>query len=142
MENNFQKAYTEVLVILNHMSKEDINKIPQNVINGFELNKDKNHHFEINSEKPLEEQDILEETKDILSVLFRDYWASQEQKNKILAKENHDRMISEEEKRKKFDVNDLFKTNDTHSDNTEEIITIKEKWYDKFIKFFKRIFRK
>ena len=142
MENNFQKAYTEVLVILNHMSKEDINKIPQNVINGFELNKDKNHHFEINSEKPLEEQDILEETKDILSVLFRDYWASQEQKNKILAKENHDRMISEEEKRKKFDVNDLFKTNNTHSDNTEEIITIKEKWYDNFIEFFKRIFRK
>ena len=142
MENNFQKAYTEVLVILNHVSKEDINKIPQNVINGFELNKDKNHHFEIDFEMPLEEQDILEETKDILSVLFRDYWASQEQKNKILAKENHDRMISEEEKRKKFDVNDLFKTNDTHSDNTEEIITIKENWYDKFIEFFKRIFRK
>lgn len=142
MENNFQKAYAEVLVIFNYMPKEDINKIPQNVINGFELNKDKNHHFEINSEKPLEEQDMLEETKDILSVLFRDYWASQEQKNKILAKENHDRMISEEEKRKKFDVNDLFKTNDTHSDNTEEIITIKEKWYDKFIEFFKRIFRK
>ena len=142
MENNFQKAYTEVLVILKHMPKEDVNKIPQNIINGFELNQDKNHHFELDFNKKIEEQDLLEESKDILSVLFRDYWATAEQKNKILAKENHDRIIVEKEKMQKYATVDLFKNTNTQINKPEELIVIKAKWYDKFIEFYKRIFKK
>ena len=49
---------------------------------------------------------LLDETKAILAVIFRDYWATNYQRKKIIEKENHDK---QKDKNEKFDFDNLFK---------------------------------
>lgn len=116
MENNFHKAYKEILELLKYMPKEDVEKIPKEMIYTFKVKMDKEHQFEIDTKKPLEEQNFLEETKDILANIFRDYWATPKQREKILAREKIEKQQLEEEKRKKYNPDNIFKNTYTNPD--------------------------
>ena len=83
--DNYPKAYKEVLTILENIPEEDFKKIPENMIEVFKLNQDKNYDYEIDINKPFEEQEMLDETKAIFANIFRDYWATPEQREKIQA---------------------------------------------------------
>ena len=48
------------------------------------------YNFEIDINKSFEEQVLLEKTKIVLAILFRDYWATEIQREKIKQKENYD----------------------------------------------------
>lgn len=110
MENNFHKAYKEILELLKYMPKEDVEKIPKEMIYTFKIKMDTEHKFEIDTKKPLEKQDFMEETKDILANMFRDYWATPKQREKILEKERIEKQRLEEEKRKKYNPDNIFNT--------------------------------
>lgn len=91
MEDNYPKAYKEVIEILNYMPQASINKIPQTMIDVFNTKMDVNYDFKVNINKSFEEQELLDETKAILANIFRDYWATPYQKERIEAKERIDR---------------------------------------------------
>lgn len=110
MENNFHKAYKEIIELLKYMPKEKVEKIPENMLYTFKTKMDTKHQFEIDPKKPLEKQDFLKETKDILSNLYRDYWATPEQREKILAKEKIEKQKVEEEKRRKDNLRNIYST--------------------------------
>ena len=55
-------AYSEVLEILKHVSKEELEKIPIKMLKTFKLNASKDHAFNYDPSKTLEEK---EETKTI-----------------------------------------------------------------------------
>ena len=76
MENVYPKAYKEVCEILKYMPKESVEKIPLEMRLLFERKLDIEYDFEIDEDKPFEEQQLLLETKAILANLYRDYWAS------------------------------------------------------------------
>lgn len=146
MENNYPKAYKEVVEILKYVPKESVNKIPQNMMDTFNAKMDNSYNFSIDINKSFEEQELLEETKAILANIFRDYWATPYQKERIQAKERYDREKIEEEKRAKYN-SDIFKTkeNKVEEDNTNSnnlpIEVKKERFYEKIINFFKRFFK-
>lgn len=87
MEDKYSKAYKQVIEILKYVPQESVDKIPQEMINTFKINMDNEYNFKIDINKSFEEQDVLEETKAILANIFRDYWATSEQKQRILEKE-------------------------------------------------------
>lgn len=149
MEDNYPKAYKEVIEILNYVPKESIDKIPETMLEVFQTKMDKNWDFKVDINKSFEEQDLLDETKAIFANIFRDYWATPYQKERIEAKEKYDRQKIEEEKEEKYNPNDLFKKKkietDEESEKTEEISNLpievkKEKFYEKIINFLKKIF--
>lgn len=149
MEDNYPKAYKEVIEILNYVPQESINKIPQTMLDTFEAKMDKKYDFKIDINKSFEEQDLLDETKAILANIFRDYWATPYQKERIKAKERYDRKKIEEEKKAKYNHNDIFnnKKKETVQEKIVEsninnlpIEVKKVKFYEKIITFFKRIF--
>ncbi|MBQ7264548.1 MAG: hypothetical protein IJS61_00445 [Firmicutes bacterium] len=74
------QAYTEVLEVLKHTRKEDYDKIPKEILKVFEENRDKTYDFHIDVEKELEEQNLLKETYAIIGFLYRDYWATPEER--------------------------------------------------------------
>lgn len=121
MGNNYPKAYKEVVEILKYVPKGSVKKIPQTMIDTFNSKMDKTYNFSIDINKSFEKQELLEETKAILANIFRDYWATPYQKERILAKERYDREKIEEEKRVKYN-SDIFKTQKTinkmEKDNT------------------------
>ena len=64
MEDNYPKAYKEVIEILNYVPKESIDKIPQTMLDTFKTKMDKEYDFTVDVNKSFEEQDILEEIRD------------------------------------------------------------------------------
>ena len=95
----YANAYSEVLEILKYISKEDYEKIPNSKIELFETNHNKEYIFKYNPNKTLDEQNVSKTAKAIIAILFRDYWATELQKEKIIAKQNYDRMQLEEKKK-------------------------------------------
>ena len=73
MSNNYHKAYVEVLEILKYIPKEEFNKIPKDMIQTFTEKADNSYQYHIDKTIPFEKQVLLDETKSILAILFRDY---------------------------------------------------------------------
>lgn len=147
----YANAYTEVLEILSKMSKNDYNKIPRDMIQVFEIYSNKEYAFEYDFKKDFDQQGISKRAKLILAILFRDYWANDNQREKIIAKQNYDRQKLEEEKRKIYNTN-VFKNkeNNIETDGIENIseqvnliqYEHKESIIKKIINKLKSIFRK
>lgn len=109
MDDNYSKAYKEVIEILKYVPEESVNKIPKEMRDMFEEEQAKDYNFQIDIEKSFEEQELLEETKAILANIFRDYWATDYQKQRIIEKEEKDREEWEKLKREKYNPDDIFK---------------------------------
>ncbi len=147
MEDNYPKAYKEVMEILNFVPKESVDKIPQTMLDTFNVKMDKEYVFIVDINKSFEEQNLLEETKAIFANIFRDYWATPYQKERIEAKEKYDRQKIEEEKKAKYNPDDIFnkrnkvdveeKIEETNTNNLPIEIK-KEKFYEKLVKFIKK----
>ena len=140
----YKIAYNEVLEILKHISKEEYNKIPQNIIKTFKLNASSENNFRYNPNKTLQEQNVSETTRTIIAILFRDYWATNEQKEKIISVQNKER-----EKIEKYNTDAIFKTKNTGAneqnsliEETRMIVVNEEKWYKKLISLIKGLFNK
>lgn len=146
----YANAYSEVLEILKYISKEDYEKIPNSKIELFETNYNKDYIFKYNPNKTLDEQNVSKTAKAIIAILFRDYWATEIQKEKIISKQNYDRMKLEEERKARYNSNNLFKNNEKRiiMDNTEKeeelalIETSDIKWYKKVWRFLTEFLKK
>lgn len=123
MKENYPKAYKEVLEILKFIPQEDVNKIPEDLIKTFEYKKDNDYNFVICENDDFGNLNILDETKAIFANIFRDYWATPSQREKIIAKQNYDKKELEEEKNKKYNPDECFKYNvDKNAKEKEEIV--------------------
>lgn len=151
MEDNYPKAYKEVIEILKYVPNESVEKIPETMIDTFKAKMDKNYDFQVDIDKSFEEQNLLDETKAIFANIFRDYWATPYQKEKIEAKEKYDRQKAEEEKREQYNPDEIFKnkkenvereeyTQDEENSNNLPVEIKKEKFFSKLISFIKRLF--
>lgn len=131
------QAYSEVYYLISEMSEELRQKIPLNIINAIKEKMDKNYQFNIENDD-IEDLVLLEDTEKVLSVLYTDYIATEEEKAII---KNKERVL--EEKRKadisKVEVKEiLFATNEKN--NKEEKALVKkedEKWYTKFFNWLR-----
>lgn len=145
MDIEYANAYSEVVEILKHISEEDYNKIPKDKLEFYKTNANKNYVFTYNPSKKLSEQNVSKIAKGIIALLFRDYWATEAQREKIIAKQNYDRQKLEEEKREKYNVNVFKDIEEKTIEYKEEkelaVIPYKESVFKKFINFVKRIFR-
>ena len=149
MEDKYPKAYKEVIEILNYVPQESLNKIPQTMLDTFKVKMDKKYDFKIDINKSFEDQDLLDETKAILANIFRDYWATPYQRERIESKEKYDRQKNEEEKKAKYN-SDIFNRRNVENAYSKEqqeqetnnlpIEVKKERFYQKIIKFLQKIF--
>ncbi len=144
--DNYACAYKEVIEILKYTKREDVNKIPLIRILKMKYNMNTNHKFEIDVTKPLEEQTVLPETKAILVNLYKRYWATNYEKERIEAKEKYDKEMMEQAKKEKYNPNNIFKNNNLNVQKDIKktaIINVKEeKWYKKVFEFFRKMFKK
>ena len=137
--SNLKKAFSEVDMILDLIDSEMKNKVSANFIKFIKEEKDNNYKPNINPELPLEEQNILPETIDILALLKLNYWCNEEEKKELLKVLNKNEQQFQKEAKEKYDIDELFKTN-----KTKEIINLPEKgesenFIKKLIKFIKNI---
>lgn len=149
MINTYAKAYTEVLEILKYFSEEEYSKIPKEKIDFYKNNMDRNYNYNINPNIDLSQQYISKEANAILISLFRDYFATENQKKTLNNLLNQNQNKLENIKREKYNSNDIFKNNYNGiiegKDNIQEksLVNVSNiKWYEKIWKIFKDFFRK
>lgn len=146
INNTYARAYTEVLEILKHFPEEEYKKIPVEKINFYKNNMDKNYKFTIDPEIDLANQNISKEANAIIVTLFRDYYATEEQKVKINEILDLNQEKEELEKRKKYHPNDIFKNNEQlhknseFSDTSTQLVEYQEPFFIRLKKFiFKNV---
>ena len=143
VKENYACAYKEVIELLKYFSLEDVKKIPEDLLKVFLVNMDKDYKFTVDEEKTFEEQTLLEETKVIFAIIFRDYWATDYQRQRILAKEENDRRKMEEAKAKKYNTENLFKKKEITMPAENLPVKLEEKSIlSKIIDKIKNIFKK
>ena len=147
----YANAYTEVLDILKYISKEDYEKIPKSKIKVFEENSNKNYSFTYDKNKTLDEQNVSEIAKAIIAILFRDYWATKEQRYIIIKKQQEIKEQKQKELMAKFEQNknipekDLKKVNvasDLDLDIDYELLGTNMQLYKKEEGFFEKLVNK
>jgi len=142
--NEYSNAYTEVYTILNYLEEEELNKIPEEIIETLREKQNKDYNYELNEDLDLKEQKMLPETKAILFNLFRDYLATPVQKEKIIKMQQQDRIKTENEKKQSYNKTDIFEkksiTKNNKNNDTEKNYKIENKKDNIIIKMFKGIF--
>ena len=139
----YANAYSEILEILKYLTPEDYEKIPKEKIEVFQTYANKDYNFNYDPDKTLQEQNVSKTARTIIGILFRDYWSTEEQRDKIVKFQQQERIRIEKEKQEKYKSDDIFKNNNTVP-QTEEVALVEvkeEKWYDKVFKFFRRIIK-
>lgn len=114
-------AYKEIYEILKIFPSELVNKVPKDKIDFFYKNMDNSYEYNI-SKETFDGQTMLEETAAILTILFRDYWASAEQKEKLINFTENAQSIVEKENRERYNPDNLFKNRNQANEIEENII--------------------
>lgn len=146
-KTKYANAYTEVYEILSCLNNGEYKKIPEELIEVFEENRNLEYEYEINDEQDLSKQPMLKETKAILLNIFRDYLATQEQNQKIKQWLQADRVYLENQKQKQYN-NNVFendkkyeKINDEESKTILPVVIKKQSIFYRIINKLKRIFK-
>ncbi len=146
---DYANACAEVVRILDYIPYRDYKKIPKDIILHYEKNANSNYNFEYDITRSLDEQNVSKTAKTIIAIFFRDYWATPEQRNKILNYEKYESIKKEKLKKEKYNIDDIFKKNEdelienTRLNNEKNISIMpqKQKMYkiifEKILNFFK-----
>lgn len=142
----YGRALKEVLEVLDNMDKEYTTKISQDFMKIIIDNADFSYEFVYDNSKSLEEQNISEEARCILAIIYFRYFAKEDEKQELIAKMKQNDIDSENLKRQKYNPDNIFvgKPNETIEDLKEEVALVKvpEKWYKRMFEKIKNFFRK
>ena len=158
------QAYTEIKCLLKYFPIYYISKLPNKLLEMIYRNSDEKYNIDVDLKKDLKNQNISKKTVDILAVLTYNYWSSENEKKDIIERLNENENNYQEELRKKYNPDNIFKNNDktettpqinsqigleenvqatTQKDMNQnvELTEIKENIFQKIIRKIKSMFR-
>ena len=149
MENvEYMNSLYQVSEILKYITPKLKNRIPKRVISYIESNKSKDYSWKIDKTLPLEKQELLPTTKELITVLYKDYMCDDISRLKLNKVLNENQIKYENEVREKYNPDNIFKernrsyeTNKRTIENNE-IVSYKESFLSKIINKLKSYFYK
>ena len=144
---DYNKRLTEVDEILNYLSKEEFNKIPEDIKQFIKENKDNEYIWNYDESKSLKEQNLSRDTIAILSYLNMEYLLNDEQKQlmEIIHELNEKEKLKEEySSDNQYNYDDLFKNNkkeQNKEENKEIVVVKKQSLFTRIINKLKEIFK-
>ncbi len=120
VNHRYRDCYQEVYVILEHLDYEDYKKIPKEIINAIDNNRNKEYQYELKDDIELIEQPMMPETKATLYNLYRDYLGTSEQKEIVKKFQKAERRELEKIKSEKYN-NFTFESNNEKNIEIEKI---------------------
>ena len=143
MEDVYKDSFKEVDTILNVLSEDIINKIPEKIRYIISEQKNDNYDFNLRDNRPLKRETLV-----ILSYLYREYLCSDE-KRKILRKDDEITLNKleciKDEIRESNDIQKVFKKRQSELARKEDVqmkvIEEEKSIFSKIKYFFKNIFK-
>ena len=127
---NNGKVLAEVYGILRHLSEENFNKIPKDVIKIIEENKDNDYIWEYDSNIPLKDHNISRDAIAVLSFINMEYLLNEEQRRLMekihLTNEKNEERIKTE----KYIQEPIFKKQIANSSSINERVNAKNEVTD------------
>ncbi len=147
MENiEYSNSLYQINEIIKYMAPNLKARIPKKFISYFENNKSKDYDWKIDKAIPLKEQSLLPTTKEILTVLYKDYICDDIERVELEKTLNNNEIKYQEELREKYNPENIFndKTKKvvntiTENENTS-VVTYKESFFSKIISKIKLVF--
>lgn len=137
-------AMAETLHYLKGISQDDINKIPDNFITFLKNNASQNYECKFDYTRPLKELNLKNETRGLIAMICLNYWCeTEEQKDAFREHLNKNEKQYQEELRKKYNTDDLFKNKKAKVETVENAVAMleyKESIFTKIKSWFKRTF--
>lgn len=144
---NYKKALVEVDAVLSCLDYNEYKKIPANIIDAIENNKDEEYTYDYDEELEYEDWSLMPETKAILYNIFKKYLATEEQRKYLQQKERLENYKIESEKIKKYNSENLFKkekgqeTEKVVQEENNKLTVKRDSSFKKFLEKLKSIFR-
>ncbi len=141
------KRLVEVETILKKLDENYINKIPTEIWDFIEKNKDDQYTFFYDDNIELLNQNLNIDTIAILSYINMQYLLDEKSKKEVEEILIKDGAFLEQQKMKKYNPENIFKNKENIENKGERdvsMIEVKEKykWYQKIISFFRKMWRK
>ena len=145
--NEFAEASAELIEILNYLPKSEVEKIPLKLRNFFKKVANPNYSVKIDPYKSLGQQNIKEKTKDLIAVIYRNYWCNKDERKTLDAKLIENDKKYEEILHELYNPDNIFKNKakqEIHTtQTTEKLVEYKpqsfiQKLFTKIKSLFKR----
>lgn len=142
---NYKKALVEVDAVLSCLDYNEYKKIPANIIDAIENNKDEEYTYDYDEELEYEDWSLMPETKAILYNIFKKYLATEEQRKYLQQKERLENYKIESKKIKKYNSENLFKkekeVKKVEQEENNELIVKRDSSFKRILEKLKSIFR-
>lgn len=145
----YSEAAVEVLDILKHTRKEDVEKIPKEFIKFLKENASKTYNINLDHTKKIAEMNLKPKTQAILGVLFLKYLGNQEEKEAFRKRIEKNEENYQKEIQEKYNIENVFKKRQavikekTIEEKVELPVVIqKGSFIQKIINIIKGIFKK
>ena len=147
MKREYEDAFVEVDEILKLMPIELLSKIPVQFRNVITENKATDYKADI--KEPIEEQKLKKETTIILGLIYRDFLASPEEKERLQLKDAEELRKVEEELQKQYDINEVFEKRkaqinkeENNTETTDLMLYEEPSFLKKIFSLIKGLFKK
>lgn len=142
MEESLKDSLSEVYLVIQNSDIDVIKKIPDNIMNFIKNNMNKDR-VKTNIQNIDLENTISEDAKTILSLIYRDYLVSDEERTSLLNEEQIKRKEYEKLLKEKFNPDNLFKnrTKAVEDSSVEKLSMIEYKEKNFLQKIFDKIKR-
>lgn len=140
-----KRTYTEICEIFRYISKEELNKIPSDIIEYYEKNKDETYEFKYDSSKTLIEQNVSRNTSALIIYLFNTYFATSDEKEKINNILEYNENKYQIELRGKYNPDKIFenrKKEKIEQEESTDLIQYKENLITSILNKIKQLFKR
>jgi hypothetical protein len=106
IDNIYKNAFKEVYDILENTDEELLKKLPNTFINFLKNNMNLNYQTNIQKNLEIDKQNLLKETESILALIFRSYWATDEEKSEFI--NTNTKLIERKNLQNIMSIDDVF----------------------------------
>lgn len=139
------RIFSEVYVILNQLEEDSLKKIPEEMLNKIKENATIEIDY-IEENKPLEELNLMNETKEFLAVISYNYFCDEEERKKWNDVLDENERKYQETLKEKYNPEEIFdkKEKPIINENKEclELIEYKESFIKRLISKIKLVFKR
>lgn len=139
-DTNLQTC-SELYCLLNYFPQSYIYKLPRKLLELIKQNSDSKYIIQVDTNLPLNAQNISQKTKTILLVLKYNYWSTEIEKQHIAEQLYKNEEIYQKELQELYDPNNLLKNKRDTSSTSTAVIEYKESIFTKIRNWIKRIFK-
>ena len=148
MTAEYKESLRELNTILDYMGNEYIEKIPKKLVRFIKENMDTSYEDNINQSIPIDEQPLKNDTKILLSLIYRNYWCDEDKKKQLMEDDANKKREYEKEIYEKYNPDNIFKNRNKViedikiKEDEKKLIVPKETFFKKIINKIKSFFKR